>query len=138
MRRPLLALVALLVAHEATAGEDFVNSWGTNDPLIDQYGKHALCLESKSYFVNISDEHSRTCPKNTCRFERWRHLQYVHSNYANNSKYALRRIKQKNVKNYLYIPNTNVEYSTKRATERHNEQIYPRKVVGKSIFIVPF
>jgi hypothetical protein len=134
MRIPTLFafVVFLIVMQRTTAGQDFVSSWGNNDPLIDQYGKHALCLESKSYYVNASDERSQTCPKNTCRFESWRNAQYFATKYTDNFKYALRRISQKNAKNYLYLPNINVEYASKPAVEKSNE-VHPRKVVGTLI-----
>ena len=134
MYQPLLAIVAFLNAVRIDAGQDFVSSWGSNDPLIDQYGKHALCLESKSYFVNASDDRSQTCPKSTCRFESWKNTQYTDEKYSKNSKYALRRIPQRDSKNYLYLPNTNVEFVRKSAVEKSNA-IYPRKVVGKSSFM---
>ena len=130
---PLLPLIILLsVAQRAVAGEDFVSSWGNNNPLIDQFGKHALCIESKSYYVNTSDARSQSCPKNTCRFETWTAAQYRQKKYSNNFQYALRRVRQTDKSKYLYLPTANVEYHIKPGPEvMKTNEVHPRKVVGK-------
>jgi hypothetical protein len=118
----------------AVASLDWFTSWGNNDPLIDMYGQNALCLESKSYFVNISDARFKTCPKAPCRYQTWKETHYDDPKYLDNELYAIKRIPAKDHKHYMYVPNHNVQRSdgkynpTKISSEG---KVYPRKVVGK-------
>lgn len=127
-------VVLLLLVPYSSAGEDFLSNWGYTDPLIDQYGQHALCLESKSYRVNASDPRFQKCPKNSCGYEGWRNKHYHAEKYSKNLKYALRRVTHNKAKDYLYLPTTNVESAVKRAGP--DDVVHPRKVVGKHIYVI--
>ena len=128
-----LAIVFLTAVQQTNAGQDFMSSWGNNDPLIDQYGKHALCLEAKSYYVNASDERSQTCPKNKCGYESWKNAQYQDVKFSNNIQYALRRIPHQEAQKYLYLPTANVERSTNSGVQGKSNEIHSRKVVGAPV-----
>mmetsp|Transcript_641 Transcript_641/g.1476 ORF Transcript_641/g.1476 Transcript_641/m.1476 type:complete len:398 (-) Transcript_641:1299-2492(-) len=128
VRFSAIILITLFAVPVIQAGEDFLSNWGYNDPLIDQHGHHALCLESKSYHVNVSDPRFQKCPKNTCRFDSWRAANYFAPKYSKNPKYALRRIAHQDSKKYLYIPTTNVE-SVLKPELGPDDVEHPRKVV---------
>ena len=130
----LMKVTILLSLENVKAGQDFVSSWGYNDRRIDQYAQHALCIESKSYYVNISDERSRNCPRRTCNYDNWMNENYMHAKYTNNFRYALRKIRRQDVNKYHYVPTMNVENSLRRSDNQKINEVYPRKVVGEEQF----
>lgn len=119
----LLIAICFIFVHQTAAGNDFLSSWGSNELTVDEYYKHALCVESKAYFVNSSDERSQSCPKRTCQFDVWKRKHYDGEKFLLNRKYALKKIPYQEAKNYLYLP--------KSSPDAHQtNEVHARNVVG--------